>query len=77
MKAKELRSMEKKELNDKMDELIMELIKNNSTIATGTTPKSPGMVKDIKKNIARIKTVLSEVDKKKVEEKEKNKEAKN
>lgn len=60
MKIKEIRSMNKEDLNAKMEELRKELIKANAQIATGTTPKSPGQVKQIKKNIARILTIIHE-----------------
>ncbi|MBW2988983.1 50S ribosomal protein L29 [Candidatus Woesearchaeota archaeon] len=60
MKIKELRSMGKEDLEAKLAELRKELIKLNAQIATGTTPKSPGQAKQIKKNIARILTILNE-----------------
>jgi len=60
MKIKEIRSMSKEDLNSKLEELRKELIKVNAQIATGTTPKSPGQVKQIKKNIAKIVTVIHE-----------------
>lgn len=60
MKAKEIRALSEKNLNDKLEELRKELIKDNAQIATGTHPKSPGRVKVTKKTIARILTVLRE-----------------
>ena len=60
MKAKEIRSMSKEDLNAKLEELRKELMKISAQIATGTTPKSPGQAKQIKKNIARILTILNE-----------------
>ena len=60
MKAKEIRSMNKEDLRAKLEELKKELIKINAQISTGTTPKSPGQVKQIKKNIAKILTILNE-----------------
>jgi large subunit ribosomal protein L29 len=59
MKAKELRAMDKEELKKKYAELRLELIKHNSQIATGTIPKSPGLVRNTKRTIARILTVLA------------------
>lgn len=58
MKAKELRSKPKEELDKQLVELRKELIKLNTQVKTGTTLKSPGQVKSVKKNIARILTVL-------------------
>ena len=57
MKAKELRILSEKELDDKYLDLKKELIKINAQIATGTTPKSPGQVKTIKKTLAKIQTI--------------------
>ncbi len=63
MKIKEIRSMSKEDLETKLEELRKELIKVNAQISTGTTPKSPGQVKQIKKNIAKILTILKEKSK--------------
>ena len=54
MKIKEIKTMSKEDLNSKLEELKKELMKTNAQIATGTTPKSPGKVKEIKKTIAKI-----------------------
>ena len=58
MKTKELRSMTKEDLKSKLIELRKELIKHNAQIATGTTPKSPGQVREIKKTIAKIMIIV-------------------
>jgi len=60
MKIKDLRSMSKEELNAKLVELRKELIKSNAQVATGTTPKSPGQIKQTKKMIAKILTLQKE-----------------
>ena len=52
--------MDIESLNVKLLDLKKELIKVNAQIAIGTTPKSPGQVKAIKKTIAKILTVLKE-----------------
>ena len=58
MKTKDLRVMSREDINAKLIELKKEMIKHNAQIATGTTPKSPGQVKPIKKTIAKIMTLL-------------------
>ena len=58
MKNKDLDSKSKEELEAQLVELNKELIKLNTQVATGTTLKSPGQVKKIKKNIARLLTEL-------------------
>ena len=60
LKIKEIRNMTKEDLDDKLTELKKELMKINAQIATGTTPKSPGQVKQIRRTIARIKMVLKD-----------------
>ena len=64
MRFKEIKATPPAELKEKLKELQLELIKFNSQIATGTTPKSPGKIKDTKKTIAKIKSVLATEDKK-------------
>ena len=59
MRFKEIKGMKEEELKAKLSELKSELIKNNAQIATGTNPKSPGQIKQIKKSIARILMVLN------------------
>ena len=63
MKAKEIRSVSKEELDKKMIELKKELIKLHAQSATGTPPKNPSQIKEIKKIIARILTVQGEANK--------------
>jgi ribosomal protein L29 len=60
MKIKELKSKSKEELESQLVESRKELIKLNTQVATGTTLKSPGLVKKTKKTIARILTELKQ-----------------
>jgi large subunit ribosomal protein L29 len=59
-KIKEFRSLSENELKKRLGELRKELIKLNAQVATGTVPKSPGLIKDTKKGIAMILTLLRE-----------------
>ena len=65
MKFKEIKIMQQSELKEKLKELHMDLIKFNSQRATGTTLKSPGLIKETRKTIARIKSVLQDTEEKK------------
>ena len=58
MKNKELKSKLPEQLKEMLGEMKKELIKLNAQVATGTTLKSPGQIKNIKKNIAKILTIL-------------------
>lgn len=60
MKTKDFRSMSILELRDKLAELQKELIKLNAQIATKTALKNPSEVKNVKKGIAKIKSLISE-----------------
>jgi len=53
----ELTKMEEKTLESKLRELSKELIKINAQIAMGTIPENPGKIKEIRRTIARIKTI--------------------
>ena len=58
--TKELRDLPEQELKDRLGELKKELLKLNVEVATGANPSSPGKLKQTKKNIARINTLLKE-----------------
>ena len=75
MKAKEIRSMDKNTLNEKIIELKKELVKVNAQVATGTALKNPGQVKKIKKTLAKILTISNQKDLKKIKKPEVDKKA--
>lgn len=58
MKYKDIKNMSKADLEKNMSELRLELMKDYAQISAGTPPKNPGMIKERKKTIARIKTFL-------------------
>ena len=60
MKYKELSKLSKDELEKKMSDMKIELMKLDAQIAIGTTPKSPKQVRELKKNIARYETMRME-----------------
>lgn len=60
VKAKELRKMGKKELENKLLELRKGLMKSNAQVASGTVLENPGSLKQMKKTVARILTVKAE-----------------
>jgi len=62
---KDLKNMNVEDLKAKLVELRRDLIKENAQIAIGTTPKSPGLIKQIKKNIARIIQIINNKEVKK------------
>ncbi len=57
--TKELRGLSDVELRARLEEFKKELLKLNVEVSTGANPSSPGRLKLIKKNIARILTLLN------------------
>lgn len=57
LRKNEIKQMNEKELNEKLASLNEELVKINAQIAMGTLPQNPGRIKEIRKTIARIKTL--------------------
>lgn len=57
LKPKEIRKMAPKELDKRLNELQLELSKERANINIGATVTSPGRLREIRKTIARIKTL--------------------
>jgi len=57
MKFKDLKELSNKDLENKVKEIRLELMKDYAQISAGTPAKNPGMIKERKKTIARIKTI--------------------
>ena len=51
--------MQNQQLKEKLNDLKKELVKVNAQIAMGTAPENPGRTKEIRRTIARIKTILN------------------
>ncbi len=60
IRKNELRKLNKEELIKKLDMLRKEMIKVNSKRYSGQPPENPGKVKEIRRTIARILTILRE-----------------
>lgn len=60
LKTQEIRDMDESELREKMSDLKQELVQERGQIETGGFADNPGRIKEMKKTIARIKTVLNE-----------------
>ncbi len=57
LKTKKIRELSEKEAEEKLKELQLELFKESGSKAIGGTVKSPGQIREIRRTIARIKTV--------------------
>ena len=57
IKLNEIKQMNEKALEDKLNELRNELISINAQVAMGTLPENPGKIKEIKRTVAKILTI--------------------
>jgi len=60
LKPDEIREMEESEIKEKLEELRDELLHERGVAAMGGAPESPGRIRAIKANIARIMTIMNE-----------------
>ena len=60
LRAKEIRQMNQKEINERLDALKDSLLKERASVAMGGAPKNPGRIRSLRRQIARIMTVESE-----------------
>lgn len=60
LRAKEIRAMSVEELMEKLRELRAELAKARATAAAGGSLENPSQIRQLKRTIARILTVIRE-----------------
>lgn len=58
--TKDLRPLQSNELQKRLEEFKKELLKLNVQVSTGGSAANPGKLKQTKKNIARILTLIKE-----------------
>jgi len=61
LRSEEIRDMSKEEMDDKIFELRSELLRERSKIASGGVADNPGRIKEIRRTIARILTIRTEI----------------
>ncbi len=59
--TEEMEDMSKDKLEERLDELQLELAKEKAQVKIGGVPENPGKMNEMKRTIARIKTKLSEM----------------
>ena len=60
LKADEIREMTPEEVEEELDDLEAELLRMRSVKAAGGAPENPGRIGEVKRTIARIKTIQRE-----------------
>lgn len=60
LRSDEIRKMNTDERQEELDKILMELIRERAIASAGGAPESPGKMKEIKRTIARIKTIQTE-----------------
>ncbi len=60
LKAKEIREFTLEERREKLDELKSELMHERGVAAMGGSPPSPGKIRQLRMNIAKILTIMQE-----------------
>ena len=69
LKKKDIRKLDNKESDKKLDEFRLELSKERAKIDIGASVTSPGRIKELRKTIARILTMGREKSKSSEEKK--------
>lgn len=60
MKAKQIRELRSEDMNKKLSELRLELLKEMGNVKMGRAVKNPGKIKELRRSIARILTIKQE-----------------
>ncbi len=60
LRNEEIRDMSPDEINEKLTELRNELLRERTIVAAGGAPDNPGRIKEIRRTIARMKTIKAE-----------------
>ncbi len=63
LRSSELREMDISEIQEKLEELKAEHAKNISQSAAAGVYENPGKIKELKKTIARVLTIINEKEK--------------
>jgi large subunit ribosomal protein L29 len=60
LRVDEIRNMNPDEQQEELDKLTLELIRERAVASAGGAPENPGRIKEIRRTIARIKTIQQE-----------------
>lgn len=60
IRSEEIRNMSPHEMLDELESLRTGLIKERAIASTGGAPENPGLIRDLRRTVARIKTIRKE-----------------
>ena len=60
LRVDEIRKMNPDERQEELDKLKQELIRERAVASAGGAPENPGRIKEIRRTIARVKTIQKE-----------------
>ncbi|HHN81061.1 MAG TPA: 50S ribosomal protein L29 [Methanomicrobia archaeon] len=63
LRSDDIRELSEEEMVNKRNELLFELARERALLATGSAPENPGRIRELKRTIARINTILNQVKK--------------
>jgi len=66
LKSDEIRDMSLEEMEAKLEELSSELARVRGMAATGGSLENPGRIRELRRTIARLKTIMKEKSKREV-----------
>jgi large subunit ribosomal protein L29 len=61
LRSDDIRELSEEEMFNKRNELLFELARERALLATGSAPENPGRIRELKRTIARINTILNQV----------------
>ncbi|SNQ60703.1 50S ribosomal protein L29 [Candidatus Methanoperedens nitratireducens] len=61
LRVDEVRNMNPTERQEELDKLKLELIRERAISSAGGAPENPGRIREIRRTIARIKTIQTEI----------------
>ncbi len=64
LRVDEVRNMNPTERQEELDKLKLELIRERAISSAGGAPENPGRIREIRRTIARIKTLQTEIKEK-------------
>ncbi len=60
LRTQEIREMKSEERKKQVRDLTSELLRERAVVAAGGAPENPGRTRELKRTIARIKTIIQE-----------------